>query len=40
MSRGVRRNALVEASERLPKRVTPGCEGCELRIYYAKITVS
>ena len=30
MSRGVRGNALVKASERLPKEITPGCD--ELRI--------
>jgi len=31
MSRGVRRNALVKASERLPKEITPGCEGLRIK---------
>ena len=31
MSRGVRRNALVKASERLPKEITPGCDGLRIK---------
>ena len=31
MSQGVRRNALVKASERLPKEITPGCDGLRIK---------